>query len=278
MAGRSHTAFVATMIAGLVAATPVVAQSVPLPTPAPFPRSGSVPPPPGSVAPARPGQPATPPPSSSGPSWLPPFLGGNAGQPQQQQQQQKQPTSTAAFDERQRAIVNRVSSYLSSVRLLSGDFVQIGADGRRTKGQFYIQKPGRVRFEYEPPSPIDIIANGRDVVIRDRKLATQDLYPLSQTPLRFLLAEKIDLLRETSVTAVYADTAFATVVVEEKQALLGTSRLMMMFDAKDYQLRQWVITDPQGFDTTVALSNLDSNSRPDPAMFVIDYTDYRRDR
>lgn len=271
MAGRSHTAFVATMIAGLVAATPVVAQSVPLPTPAPFPRSGSVPPPPGSVAPARPGQPATPPPSSSGPSWLPPFLGGNAGQPQQQQQQQKQPTSTAAFDERQRAIVNRVSSYLSSVRLLSGDFVQIGADGRRTKGQFYIQKPGRVRFEYEPPSPIDIIANGRDVVIRDRKLATQDLYPLSQTPLRFLLAEKIDLLRETSVTAVYADTAFATVVVEEKQALLGTSRLMMMFDAKDYQLRQWVITDPQGFDTTVAVYNLDLNKKPDPGLFKINY-------
>ena len=272
MAGRSHTAFVVTMLAGLVAVAPVVAQTVPLPQPAPFPRSGSAPPPPSSVPPARPGQPAAPAPNASGPSWLPPFFGGG-GQPQQP------PASTAtAFDERQRAIVNRVSSYLSGVRVLSGDFVQIGADGRRTKGQFYIQKPGKVRFEYEPPSPIDIVANGRDVVIRDRKLATQDLYPLSQTPLRFLLAEKIDLLRDTNVVAVYADTAFATVVVEEKQALLGTSRLMMMFDAKDYQLRQWVITDPQGFDTTVALSNLDSNSRPDPAMFVIDYTDYRRER
>jgi outer membrane lipoprotein-sorting protein len=260
------------MLAGLVAAASAVAQSVPLPTPAPFPRAGSAPPPPSSVQPTRPGQPAAPPPSS-GPSWLPPFLGGSAGQ-----QQPPPAATTAQFDERQRALVNRVSSYLSNVRVLTGDFVQIGADGRRTKGQFYIQKPGKVRFEYEPPSPIDIVANGRDVVIRDRRLATQDLYPLSQTPLRFLLADKIDLLRDTSVVAIYADSAFATVVVEEKQALLGTSRLMMMFDAKDYQLRQWVITDPQGFDTTVALSNLDTSSRPDPAMFVIDYTDYRRER
>jgi outer membrane lipoprotein-sorting protein len=270
MAGRAQTAFIAAMLTGLLAAASAVAQSVPLPPPAPGRSGGGVPPPPSSIPSARPGQPGTPAPSAGGSSWLPSFLGGG--------QQQAPARTTAAFDERQRAIVNRVSTYLSSVRVLSGDFVQIGADGRRTKGQFYLEKPGKVRFEYEPPSPIDIIANGRDVVVRDRKLATQDLYPLSQTPLRFLLADKIDLLRDTNVVAVYADTAFATVVVEEKQALLGTSRLMMMFDSKNYELRQWVITDPQGFDTTVALSNLDTSRRPDPAMFVIDYTDYRRER
>jgi outer membrane lipoprotein-sorting protein len=273
MAGKSQTALVATMIGSLLAgASLAAAQPVPLPPPAPFPRSGTVPPPPATAAPARPGQPATPPPAASGPSWLPPFLGG--GQPQPP----ARAPAAGAFDERQRILVNRVSSYLSSVHVLSGDFVQIGADGRRAKGQFYIQKPGRVRFEYEPPSPIDIVANGRDVVVRDRRLATQDLYPLSQTPLRFLLSDKIDLLRDTNVVAIYADTAFVTIVVEEKQVLLGTSRLMMMFDSKDYQLRQWVITDPQGFDTTVAVSNLDSKSRPDPAMFTIDYTDYSRER
>jgi outer membrane lipoprotein-sorting protein len=161
---------------------------------------------------------------------------------------------------------------------MSGDFIQIGADGRRAKGQFYIQKPGRVRFEYEPPSPIDIIADGSSGVVRDRKLATQDLYPLSQTPLRFLLSDKIDLLRETNVVGVTADEHYITVVVEEKQTLTGTSRLMMMFGAKDMQLKQWVVTDPQGFDTTVAVSNLDSSRRPDPNMFKIDYTDYSRDR
>ncbi len=271
MAGRSHTALIATMLAGVLsAASWAAAEPIPLPPPSPQRGTGTVPPPPGTVPSGRPGTPAAPAPSG-GSSWLPSFLGGG-------QQPQPKAVTTATFDERQRALVGRVSTYLSSVHVLSGSFVQIGADGRRTNGQFVIQKPGKVRFEYEPPNPIDIIANGRDVVIRDRRLATQNLYPLSQTPLRFLLADKIDLLRDTNVVRVTADTTFVTVVVEEKQALLGTSRLMMMFDSRNYELRQWVITDPQGFDTTVAVSNLDSKSRPDPSQFVIDYHDYSRER
>ena len=73
------------------------------------------------------------------------------------------------------------------------------------EGEFYLQKPGKVRFDYNPPSPIEMIADGSSVVVRDRKLATQDLYPLSQTPLRFLLADRIDLMRETNLIGVYAD-------------------------------------------------------------------------
>jgi outer membrane lipoprotein-sorting protein len=266
MAGRCQAAFIASILTGLIAASPAAAQSVPLPVPAPQPRSGQAPPPPASVQPVRPGE--TPAPQTGGTSWLPSFLTGKpatAG-------------TTTAFDGKQRALVDRVSSYLSSVHVLSGNFVQVGADGRRATGQFYIQKPGKVRFEYEPPSPIDIIADGSSVVVRDRRLATQDLYPLSQTPLRFLLSDKIDLLRETNVVAVTADELYVTVTIEEKQAITGTSRLMMMFGSKDMQLKQWVVTDPQGFDTSVAVSNLDSSRRPDPALFKIDYTDYNRDR
>jgi outer membrane lipoprotein-sorting protein len=74
------------------------------------------------------------------------------------------------------------------------------------------------------------------------------------------------------VVAVRADDVYVTVVIEERQALIGTSRLMMMLGAKDYQLKQWTITDPQGYDTTVAVSNLDTTKRPDPALFRIDYT------
>ena len=128
-----------------------------------------------------------------------------------------------------------------------------------------------MRFDYDPPSPIDVIADGSSVVVRDRKLATQDLYPLSQTPLRFLLADKIDLLRDTNLVAVSADDVFVTVVIEEKQALVGTHRLMLMFGAKDFQLRQWTVTDPQGYDTTVAVYNLDASKKPDPGMFKINY-------
>lgn len=176
------------------------------------------------------------------------------------------------FDGNQRALADQVSAYLSSVHTLSGNFIQIGPDGGRTEGQFYMQKPGKVRFEYSPPSPIDVIADGSSVVVRDRKLATQDLYPLSQTPLRYLLVDRIDLLRDTNLVSVSADDVFVTMVIEETHALAGKHRLMMMFGAKDFELRQWTVTDPQGYDTTVAVYNLDPKSKPDPALFRIEYT------
>ena len=131
-----------------------------------------------------------------------------------------------------------------------------------------------MRFDYDAPSPIDIIADGQTVVVRDRNLATQDVYPLSQTPLRFLLSNHVDLIKDTNLVAVYADDVFITVVVEEKSAIVGTSRLMIMFSAKDMQLKQWTVTDPQGYDTTVAVYNLDTTKTPDPSMFKIDFTNY----
>jgi outer membrane lipoprotein-sorting protein len=194
------------------------------------------------------------------------------------QQQPFAPAPVAAiapqgFSSAQRAQVDKVSAYFSSVHQLAGNFVQLGPDGSQTKGEFYILKPGRVRFEYDSPSPMEIIADGQTVVVRDRKLATQDVYPLSQTPLRFLLSDRIDLLRETNVVSVRSD-AYITIVIEEMQLLIGTSRLTILFGAKDYQLKQWTVTDPQGYNTTVAVSNLDSRKRVDPNLFRIEYTRY----
>jgi outer membrane lipoprotein-sorting protein len=180
----------------------------------------------------------------------------------------------ATFDANQKAQAARVSSYLSSLQTLVGNFVQVGPDGSRTRGDFYIQKPGKVRFEYDAPSPIAIIADGSSVAVRDRKLATQDIYPLSQTPLRYLLSDRIDLLKDTNVVNVTADDVFVSVTIEEKQALIGTSRLMLMIGAKDGQLKQWTVTDPQGYDTTVAVYNLDTSKKVDPGLFKIDFTNY----
>ena len=180
----------------------------------------------------------------------------------------------ATFDANQKAQAAKVSNYLSSLQQLSGNFVQVGPDGTKTKGDFYIQKPGKVRFEYDPPTPIAIVADGSSLAVRDRKLATQDIYPLSQTPLRFLLSDRIDLLKDTNVVSVSADDLFISVIIEEKQALIGTSRLMLMVGTKDGQLKQWTITDPQGYDTTVAVYNLDANKKVDPGLFKIDFTNY----
>lgn len=248
----------------LVTASVAAAQTVPMPVPAPQPKShgpAAAPRPPAAVAPAQ-QQPAKPAEQASGfPSIFskPPALFGKSGE-------------TTAFDARQRGLADRVSAYLSGVRQLHGNFVQVGPDGSKSEGEFFLQKPGKIRFDYNPPSPIELIADGSSVVVRDRKLATQDLYPLSQTPLRFLLADRIDLLRDTNLIGVYADDVFVTVVIEESQILGGTHRVMLMFGAQDTQLRQWTVTDPQGYDTTVAVYNLDASKTPDPNMFRIDYT------
>jgi outer membrane lipoprotein-sorting protein len=93
------------------------------------------------------------------------------------------------------------------------------------------------------------------------------------TPLRYLLADRIDLLRDTNVVGVSADDNFITVVIEETQVMAGTNRLMIMFDAKTLALKQWTVTDPQGLDTTVAVFNLDASKKPDPNLFVINYQD-----
>jgi outer membrane lipoprotein-sorting protein len=241
---------------------PALAQHVPLPKPRPAIMTT------GSIVP-RADKPAMPPQALAAQAQAPnpvtnPFaaLLGNPG-------------SAGTLNPEQRAIIDRVNTYLSGMQVLSGKFVQVGPDGGRTEGQFYISKPGRVRFQYNDPSPIELIADGQSVVVRDRRLATQDVYPLSQTPLRFLLADHVDLMKDTTLSAVYADDVFITVVVEEKNGIVGTSRLMMMFAAKDMQLKQWTVTDPQGYDTTVAVYNLDTSKRPDPSMFRIDYTAYR---
>ena len=179
----------------------------------------------------------------------------------------------ATFDANQKAQAAKVSTYLSSLQTLVGNFVQVGPDGSKTKGDFYIQKPGKVRFEYDAPSPIAIVADGSMVAVRDRKLATQDIYPLSQTPLRYLLSDRIDLMKDTNVVSVTADDLFISVTIEEKQLLIGTSRLMLMVGAKDGQLKQWTVTDPQGYDTTVAVYNLDTSKKVDPGLFKIDLTE-----
>jgi outer membrane lipoprotein-sorting protein len=250
-------------LVGMAALTAMAsAETVPLPTPAPLPKEGA-------AAPA--------PPNASAQSGVGGLAAGLKSLFNLDRQPEPAPAAVTpgAFTSTQRAQVDKISAYLSGMPQLVGNFVQVGPDGSRVRGEFYMQKPGKIRFEYDAPSPIEIIADGQSVVVRDRKLATQDLYPLSQTPLRYLLSDRIDLLRETNVVDVRSDDMFVTVTIEERQPLVGTSRLVMMLGAKDYQLKQWTITDPQGYDTTVAVSNLNNSKRPDPGLFRIDYTRYQ---
>jgi len=247
-----------TLIVASLIAAPLFAQGVPIPKPAPKGRDMQL-----SATDAQRG------PATTGTTQAQP------PDPVIPDPRRNQPANIfATFDANQKAQAAKVSAYLSSLQTLVGNFVQVGPDGSKTKGDFYIQKPGKVRFEYDPPSPVELIADGSSLAVRDKRLATQDIYPLSQTPLRYLLSDRIDLMKDTNVVSVTSDDLYISVTIEEKQALIGTSRLMLMVGAKDGQLKQWTVTDPQGYDTTVAIYNLDSTKKVDPSLFKIDFTKY----
>lgn len=181
------------------------------------------------------------------------------------------PAAPAVDGRAARSTVDRLTAYYNSVQALTGTFTQIDPDGTRRTGDIYMQKPGRVRFEYDPPSPVELISNGQSVAVRDRKLNTQDITPLSQTPLRFLLAERVDLAADPHISGIYQDARFISVVMQEKVPMMGTYRLLVLFDAKDYSLKQWIVTDPQGYDTQVTLNKVQINKKPDPRLFVINF-------
>ncbi len=169
----------------------------------------------------------------------------------------------------QREALENINKYFNSIRTMTGSFVQFGPEGQRTEGDFYLSKPGKIRFVYAAPATLEVISNGTDVVVKDRKNQTQDLYPLSQTPLKFLLSNQLDLTQEANVTKVSVEPDLVTVVVEQK-SVAGSGKLALVFDRKTYELRQWTVTDPQGYDTSVAIYGTATNVVVDESQFKID--------
>jgi outer membrane lipoprotein-sorting protein len=167
------------------------------------------------------------------------------------------------------AAAQKIADHFSSIRTMSGDFIQFGPRGEQTGGKFYIERPGKVRFNYEAPSAYRVISDGRSVAIDNRKLNTMDLYPLSKTPLKLLLDERIDLTGNR-VKSVKEEPDLITIQLADK-SVFGNSRITMMFDAKSYELRQWTITDAQGRDTTVLIDNVKQGVQLDASLFKIDY-------
>lgn len=165
--------------------------------------------------------------------------------------------------------VQQIASHFSNVRTMTGEFVQFGPRGEQTGGKFYIQRPGKIRFDYEPPARFRVMSDGTTVVVENRKMNTADIYPLSKTPLKLLLGEHIDL-SGANVESVRQDEDLTTVRLVDRQ-LGSNSTITMMFDAQTYELRQWTITDAQGRDTTVMLFNVQQGVAFDPSVFAIDY-------
>ncbi|UHS62550.1 outer membrane lipoprotein carrier protein LolA [Agrobacterium vaccinii] len=171
------------------------------------------------------------------------------------------------------ATAQKIANHFSSVKTMMGEFVQFGPRGEQTGGKFYIARPGKLRFNYEDPSPMRVISDGRNVVIGNNKLKTWDLYPLSKTPLSLLLADKIDL-GNRKVRDVKEESDLTTIVLGDK-SVFGDSTITLMFDPKTFDLRQWTTTDAQNKDTTVMIFNVQTGVALDDKVFAINYEEVR---
>ena len=172
------------------------------------------------------------------------------------------------------ATAQKIANHFSSVKTMMGEFVQFGPRGEQTGGKFYIERPGKLRFNYEDPSPMRVIADGKNVVIGNMKLKTWDLYPLSKTPLSLLLSDKIDLGNQ-KVRNVKEESDLTTIVLGDK-SVFGDSTITLMFDAKTFDLRQWTRTDAQNKDTTVMIFNVQTGVNLDERVFNINYEEVRK--
>lgn len=169
------------------------------------------------------------------------------------------------------AIVARANSALNNMNTLAADFVQSNSLGHHATGRLYLLKPGRLRFEYAAPSAQEIIADGTSLAIRNKKLNTQDIYFIRQTPLKFLLKPSINLSQDVKIIGVSHDVDHTIVRIEDRSTFGGASKIDLFFKSSDFSLSQWIITDGQGGETKVKLSNIDQTRRLDRSLFVINF-------
>lgn len=169
----------------------------------------------------------------------------------------------------QQLSLNQVSSYLNSFTSAEGEFTQINTDGTISTGTIYIKRPGRVRFEYNPPEESLVVAGGGQVAIFDpRSDSGPDRYPLNQTPLSIILERNIDLARTDMVTGHTSDGT-TTAVTAQDPAHPEYGNIRMVFTSSPIELRQWIVTDDTGQQTTVILGDLAKDGRVPDILFNI---------
>jgi len=159
------------------------------------------------------------------------------------------------FTPQNRAELERIDAYLNSIRTMKGGFVQIDPDGQVDQGTFALAKPGRMRFEYAPPTSTLIVSDGSTVAVQNPKLKTIDKYPLSQTPLELILGDDIDLLHNHSIVGAGRQQD-QFIVKARSRGGNAQGNISLVFSEPDLELRQWTVVDNQGLSTTVALQNV----------------------
>ncbi|BDW84093.1 MULTISPECIES: LolA family protein [Roseicyclus] len=170
-----------------------------------------------------------------------------------------------------------LSRYLNEIRTAEGSFTQINADGSVSTGRILIDRPGRMRFEYEGDDLL-VIAGGQQVAIFDGRSNTRpEQYPLSETPLQLILARNVDLAASGQVIGhLFDGTATRVLAQDPDRPEIGTIELVFTDDP--VELRQWIITDGSGAQTTVVLGNMEEGVRIPNGLFNITLEIQSRER
>ena len=169
----------------------------------------------------------------------------------------------------QQLSLNAISNYMNSFTTAEAEFTQINSDGTISTGQVYIKRPGRIRFEYNPPEEALVIAGGGSLAVFDPRSNTgPDRYPLSETPLKIILERNINLSRTNMVTGHTSDGTTTTVTAQDPDHP-EYGNIQMVFTADPVELRQWIVTDDVGNQTTVILGDLAKNGNNRDILFNI---------
>tara|TARA_R110001606_G_scaffold309964_1_gene456955 strand:+ start:1078 stop:1683 length:606 start_codon:yes stop_codon:yes gene_type:complete len=168
--------------------------------------------------------------------------------------------------------LNAISAYLNGMKTAQGDFTQINDDGSISTGTIYIKRPGKVRFEYNAPDSGIVIAGSNTVVIYDKKSnQAAETYPLSKTPLSIILAANVNLGQAKMVTG-HGYDGTATTVRAQDPAHPEYGNIELKFTDNPVELRQWVINDGNGSQTTVVLGGLKVGRNLSNSLFDITKT------
>lgn len=163
----------------------------------------------------------------------------------------------------------RASSALSAAKTAKGNFVQTNADGTISTGEFALNRPGRMRFDYDDPTPVLIVSDGTTVAMEDRDLETVDRVPIGSTPLGLILSTDLSVNQDVTVLSVMQNEERLGIRVEDARGELeGT--LTMVFDKSSYALLGWLATDGNLQTTVVDLIDVKTNVRVDPRLFRLD--------
>jgi outer membrane lipoprotein-sorting protein len=219
-------------------------------------------PPPSAPAPA----PAAPAPAPAPVAAKPASpVGGPAWQTNVAQPPQPVP---APLQESDAQVIGKVNDYFNKLTDLQGTFLQTDPDGKQKRGKFYFQRPGKVRFDYIQPASLRIISDGKTLAIEDQSANTRETYPLDVTPFKLLLSEKVDLAVDAKILGVEQGPELSVLTVEDKNGD-SAGRIRLFFNKADTSLKEWIVTDAQGLDTRIEVSEVEQNKKVAENLFII---------